>query len=144
MHEFEVKTPSDFNAIIDELLPFISARHPAVLALTGTLGAGKTTFTQCLATRLGVAEHVTSPTFVIMRRYTTTDAHFKKLVHIDAYRIDSEKEIEVLGIHDMLQDEGSLFVIEWPERIASHIPKGAVQMHIAITNETMRQVTYGD
>ncbi len=144
MNEFEVKTPGDFSVVIDALLPHISARHPAVIALHGELGAGKTTFTQCLAERLGVGEHVTSPTFVIMRSYETTDAHFKKLVHIDAYRIDDEKEIDVLGIPDMMHEEGSLFVIEWPERISAHIPNGAVRMDIAIVNDSERYVTYAD
>jgi tRNA threonylcarbamoyladenosine biosynthesis protein TsaE len=61
-----------------------------ILALQGNLGAGKTVFTKGAAEALGVTEHVTSPTFVIQKTYELTNQPWKQLVHIDAYRLESE------------------------------------------------------
>src|ERR1035437_464305 len=68
-----------------------------VVALSGDLGAGKTTLTQELAKLLGVKENVVSPTFIIMKIYKINsskyNSHFKQLVHIDAYRLESPAEL---------------------------------------------------
>jgi len=142
MTEFLVATPADFNTVIEALIPVLLERSVRVIALSGDLGAGKTTFTQQLAKRLGVTDQVTSPTFVIMRSYATTDAHFKKLVHIDAYRFLEVREAEVLGMADVLKEEGTLAVIEWPEHIAALIPKEAIRMSIVSEANEVRRVTY--
>lgn len=103
-----------------------------VLALSGDLGAGKTTFTQELAKTLGISEAVTSPTFVIMKKYSTNDGHFQTLVHIDAYRLEDEAELEVLGFKDELISPRNLIVIEWPEKVSGLVPKDAIGLRLTI------------
>lgn len=89
-----------------------------LIALKGDLGAGKTTFVQGVARALGVIEHVTSPTFVIQKVYPTTkSSYFDRLVHIDAYRLESKRELEVLHIEDELKKPKTLMCIEWPEKV---------------------------
>lgn len=102
-----------------------------VVTLSGDLGAGKTTFTQGIARALGVEEHVTSPTFVLEKVYELTDQKWKRLIHIDAYRLVSEHELEVLGWHDMAADPGNLIIIEWPEMVAELIPADAVRVALS-------------
>ena len=90
----------------------------AVLALSGELGSGKTAFVKALAKELGVEETVTSPTFVIEKIYKLSHSRFKNLVHVDAYRLESAHELEVLGFKELLQNAENLVAIEWPERVA--------------------------
>jgi tRNA threonylcarbamoyladenosine biosynthesis protein TsaE len=84
-----------------------------VILLDGDLGAGKTTFTQGFARRLGVTEPVTSPTFTLMRRYSTS-AGFD-LCHADLYRLEQLNEVIELGFNEIL-DEGAAAIIEWGEK----------------------------
>ncbi len=102
-----------------------------VLALEGNLGAGKTTFVQTLARELGVKDVVQSPTYVLMKNYglelsgpeATTNKKFTKLVHIDAYRLESPEEFDALRPEEFLNDPYALVVVEWPEKLGAKLPK---------------------
>jgi len=100
-----------------------------VLALHGNLGVGKTTFVQGLARGFGVAEPVTSPTFNL---YTLHRGPGRLLVHLDAYRIDSAREVEDLLLEDFLVSPWCL-AIEWPEKIADWLPPGTWHLDLGIT-----------
>ena len=102
-----------------------------VLALEGDLGAGKTTFVQALARELSVREVVQSPTYVLMKVYplelsdasANTNTKFTKLVHIDAYRLESPEEFDALRPQEFLDDPQTLMVVEWPEKLGDRLPK---------------------
>ncbi len=115
------------DALIASLVPGATA---TVVGLRGDLGAGKTTLVQALARSLGVATPVVSPTFVIAKFYETTDERWDKLIHIDAYRIEDPKELEILGWQKMIESPNILVVVEWPERIESILPEGTVRYEI--------------
>src|ERR1043165_8352373 len=93
--------------------PARDLRPPAVLLLIGDLGAGKTTLTKGLAAGLGAAaeEDVTSPTFTLVHEYGSR-REAVLVYHIDLYRIESSRELETLGLEDMVADERSIVVIE--------------------------------
>lgn len=95
----------------------VSEDRATVVAFYGELGAGKTTLVQAIAKELGVLEAVTSPTFVIAKWYRTNANTFYTLVHIDAYRIEKEEELSVLGFDGLLREPKALVVVEWPERL---------------------------
>lgn len=103
-----------------------------VVTLSGGLGAGKTTFAQAFAKALGVEEDVTSPTFVIEKIYQLKEQRFERLIHIDAYRLESSRELEALGFKELLQDPGNLILIEWPERVPELIPSDATRVRFDI------------
>ncbi len=88
-----------------------------VAGLSGHLGAGKTAFVKAVAKELGIEEIVTSPTFVIMKIYETRDDIFKRLVHIDAYRLEKREDLEALRFEDVVADPHNLVMIEWPENV---------------------------
>jgi tRNA threonylcarbamoyladenosine biosynthesis protein TsaE len=112
-----------------------------VLGLSGELGAGKTTFVQALARVLGVTESVTSPTFVIARFYPLpTSSLFTRLVHVDAYRIESLSELDPIGMDDIFRDPNNLVVVEWPEKIAPRLPLSVQYLRFAVVSETTRLV----
>ena len=86
------------------------------VALSGELGAGKTTFVQTLAKELGVKEIVQSPTYVLMKRYDISYRQFRALIHIDLYRLEKPEELVALQLDTVLNDPHNLICIEWPER----------------------------
>ncbi len=114
-----------------------------VVGLEGELGAGKTTFTQALAQVLGIRQSLTSPTFVIEKNYEIphTKSHFKHLVHIDAYRLESPHELTRLGFSEILTDPANLVLIEWPERIGNLMPSSALRLHFTHITPTIRLLT---
>ncbi len=115
-----------------------------VLALQGELGAGKTSLVQAIARALGVTETITSPTFVILKSYETTDSAFTRLVHIDAYRIEDPEELAILDFEAMTKEDGTLVAIEWPERVAALVPQDALRISLAHEADGRRSITYAD
>jgi tRNA threonylcarbamoyladenosine biosynthesis protein TsaE len=101
-----------------------------VVALVGELGSGKTTFVQAMLKRLGIAQRVQSPTYVLMKRYPLEGAlttfgsprRFNRVVHIDAYRLAGAKEFESLRPEEFLADPKALVLVEWPERAGEALP----------------------
>ncbi len=116
-----------------EKLPPKEARpgRAALITLQGELGAGKTTFVQALAHLLGIEEAVVSPTYVLMKSYELHGQAFKKLVHIDAYRLSGAHEFAALEPANFLLDEDALVCVEWPERIEGALPKPDVVLKLS-------------
>lgn len=118
-----------------------SSSKTKVLFLEGDLGAGKTTFTKELASVLGVTkEDVHSPTFILKKEYKTTHPHFKKLIHIDAYRFDDPQEAKVLKLDKDTGEEGSLMVIEWPSKLGDIIDEDMTITFSVIDDDTREVV----
>ncbi|MFZ2484514.1 MAG: tRNA (adenosine(37)-N6)-threonylcarbamoyltransferase complex ATPase subunit type 1 TsaE [Minisyncoccia bacterium] len=115
--------------------------NATVVALQGDLGSGKTYFAQNLGKVFGVQENMPSPTFVIMKSYNIDPAktgqgwhRFKKLIHIDAYRLEKEEELTHLGWEELIKDPENFILIEWPERVEGLIPKDAKRIHFKHEN----------
>lgn len=106
-----------------------------IVALTGTLGAGKTRFVQGVAVALGARpEQVTSPTFVICNQYPVD----KHIYHLDAYRIKTDDEFFELGVDEMFLSDGFVF-IEWAEKFKEMLPRDYVSLTIEVISETSRR-----
>lgn len=99
-----------------------------VLALHGDMGVGKTTFVQGLARGLGVKEQVTSPTFAIYSVYTGART---TLVHLDAYRLENDRQLEALLLEEFLTSPWCL-AVEWPEKTGAWLPSQAWHLTLAI------------
>jgi len=102
-----------------------------VIALSGDLGTGKTTFTQAVAKHLGIKQRITSPTFVIMKKYPIKTKTHKFLFHFDAYRLESCKELMGLGWKEIINSKEHLVFIEWPENVKKVIPLDAKFIYIS-------------
>jgi tRNA threonylcarbamoyladenosine biosynthesis protein TsaE len=126
--------------LISTLKPHSSGAR--ILALSGDLGSGKTTFAKAVASELGISsEEVTSPTFVIMKNYDVGGRnHFKKLIHIDAYRLEKKVEIERLGWKELVSDYENLIVIEWPEHIKEAMPRDTTLIEFQFIDENTREI----
>lgn len=106
----------------------LNNRQAFCILLSGDLGAGKTAFTQGLASGLGYRGNVHSPTFVLMKKYPIKTLYFKNLWHIDCYRVKSVQELLILKIEDILNNPDNIVVIEWPEKIKKYIPKYPIRI----------------
>ena len=117
-------------------------KFAAVIALSGDLGAGKTAFVKELGTLLGLSRsEITSPTFVIMKVFEISHPRFKRLIHIDAYRLEKEKELLKLGWEEIVADPENLILIEWPELVKGLIPKTAQRITFRFIDEDTREIT---
>jgi tRNA threonylcarbamoyladenosine biosynthesis protein TsaE len=105
-----------------------------ILALSGPLGAGKTTLVQALSRVLGAKGNPRSPTFSLVRSYQVNSGEIKQLVHVDAYRIDDERDVLPLGLDELMSEPGTVIAIEWSERISSFLRKWNVPV-LSVTIE---------
>ncbi len=139
--EYIVNNEQDMQSLVIEVLSKLKGLT-RVLALSGELGAGKTTFTKVLARELGIEEDITSPTFVIQKSYKIPKPFFgvKKLVHIDAYRLEGADDMKTLDFANTLAAAGTLVVIEWAENIVSALPNSTININFKHIDETTRKV----
>ncbi len=137
------KSLSDTQEIAEDFISKISMgvyNTALVVGLYGDLGSGKTTFTQDVAKIFDVKEDVTSPTFVIEKIYDIKHKNFKKLVHIDAYRLDSAKELSALDWDKTLADSRNIIFIEWPERVLEILPANHAKINFKFISENEREI----
>jgi tRNA threonylcarbamoyladenosine biosynthesis protein TsaE len=137
------KSLSDTQKIAEDFIEKISMGfypNALVVGLYGDLGSGKTTFTQAVAKIFGIKEDITSPTFVIEKIYDIVHKNFKKLVHIDAYRLDSAKELSALDWGKTMADPKNIIFIEWPERVLEVLPKNHAKINFKFLSENEREI----
>jgi len=113
-------------ALAKEALKTKSGKYALVLALKGELGAGKTTFIQGFIKALGIRNRVTSPTFVIVKSFKFKASSFKRIYHIDAYRLKKPKELLALGFREIIADPQNIVLIEWADKIRKILPKNVI------------------
>lgn len=119
-------------------------KKATVLTLSGELGAGKTTFVRALGKTLGLVEHITSPTFVLMKTYPLSGREsqgFSTLIHVDAYRLKDGEELGALGLSDYLENPTCLLLLEWPERSEGTI-HATHSISIRVEEDGTRSISY--
>lgn len=121
------------GAALAEVLP-----PGTVVALIGTLGAGKTRLVQAVASALGVPrDAVTSPTFVLVNEYRQGRL---PIFHFDTYRLKDDDEFLALGPEEYFESNGLTF-IEWADRVAGLLPRDRVEITLEVTGDTTRSAT---
>ena len=101
-----------------------------VVALTGDLGAGKTTFVQGAAWGLGYAGPVTSPTFTLVKEYPGRTP----IYHLDVYRLDRIQDVLDLGFEELV-DQGAVVFVEWGDAIDVLLPDDHLQVELTMPGE---------
>jgi tRNA threonylcarbamoyladenosine biosynthesis protein TsaE len=147
MKEMVVENLADFEKQVEEIfveiINYRQADKAVVVALSGNLGVGKTTFVQMLAKKFGINEKVTSPTFTIFKVYEiSSQENFSRLIHMDAYRIEDLSELKPLRFFELLDDKKTLLCIEWAEKIVSALPKNIIKIHIEILDGGQRKIIW--
>jgi tRNA threonylcarbamoyladenosine biosynthesis protein TsaE len=138
------KSLKDTENVAKEWLASLSTSNDSalVVGLYGNLGAGKTAFTQAVARELGVTDIVNSPTFVIEKIYETKHADWKRLVHIDAYRLESAGELSVLQFEQLVTNKNNLILIEWPENVKEILPEEHERINFTFVDEETRKIDF--
>ena len=106
-----------------------------IIAMQGTLAAGKTTITKGIAAALGITETITSPTFCLISEYQGT----MPLYHMDVYRLDGTEDFINLGTDDMLYGDG-VSIIEWSEKIMDELPSNTIVLKITPQDDGSRLI----
>lgn len=137
------KSIKETNKIAGDFLnTFEISNCATVVALEGDLGAGKTAFVQEVGKILGIEENIHSPTFVIEKIYATNWKGFKHLIHVDAYRLETGKELLHLGWGEIIKEPENLILIEWPENVVGIIPEGAKRISFKFIDDVTREISY--
>lgn len=107
---------------------------PGVILLIGNLGAGKTTLAKGIVSGAGAAaaDDVASPTFTLIHDYG-------KVVHIDLYRLETEREVEALGLDEII-DRAKFTLIEWGERFPAMFPEARTEITLSTVSEDERSI----
>lgn len=137
MHSVTIDIP-DLSAT-DRLGKLLAEHLPdgSVVALNGTLGAGKTKLVQAIAKYTGIAEEtVSSPTFVLLHEYTDGD---RPIYHFDAYRLENAEEFKRLSPDDYFEGTG-ITLIEWADKFPQILPENHLEIQIEPIGETERRI----
>lgn len=117
------------------------AQHARVIALSGELGSGKTTFAQAFGRSCGVKKRLLSPTFALRSIYATKNTTYPILEHYDWYRLKGVKELAPIGWIDALKNPKRILLVEWPERAKRALPKACISVKLSHTKDGSRSAT---
>lgn len=133
---FEVKSAEAMRVLGAE---FAQRIRSGVVALSGELGAGKTTFVQGVLAGMGAEGPFTSPTFVLMKQYDLPVPlnGIERVYHVDAYRV-GEEDLCVQGFAEWANDSAGVVLLEWPERVSGLVPEKAIRISITVEKERRR------
>ena len=133
---FTTHSAEETIALGRTLAPFLMP--PKIVLLRGELGAGKTTLVKGIAQAFDAAaeEDVTSPTFTLVHEYRGPQVN---LYHIDLYRVDTQRELETLGLDDLVA-ENSILLIEWGDKFLRFQRQGDVEIALERTGESQRRI----
>lgn len=112
-----------------------------VILLNGDLGSGKSVFARGVIRSFGVEKQIPSPTFTIVNEY---DTKFCKFYHFDMYRIEEVEEAIAIGADEIFEDQESVKLIEWPEKVWQIIPKKVIKVTIEKIDDTKRKIIVED
>lgn len=138
MQTVVTNSPKDTQKLAQNLAA--QFKDGGIIALTGDLGAGKTTFVQGFAKGLGIKDKIISPTFVLMREHKipNTDTVF---YHLDLYRLEEPIDIVNIGLKDLIQNPENIILIEWSEKLGENLPHNATKINIEKLDQASRKIT---
>jgi tRNA threonylcarbamoyladenosine biosynthesis protein TsaE len=141
IHEFTTQSGADTIDVGRKLAKLL--KPPQLLILRGDLGTGKTTLVKGIAQALDAAEadEVTSPTFTLIHEYDgMQDGKPVKLYHLDVYRLEGERQLESLGLDELLTED-ALVLVEWGEKFKSIRKKATGEIAISAEGGDARKIT---
>jgi len=144
------KTPEQTQKIAGKLAKSVFKEgiknRAKVLALIGELGVGKTVFTKGFTNALGIKSRITSPTFILMHPYEIKiksrkrKQDYKRLIHIDCYRLQRHEELYSIGIKEIFSNPENIVLMEWAEKAEEILPKNAIRIYINHVDEKTRAI----
>jgi len=117
-----------------------SLKGGILICLFGDLGGGKTTFAQGFAKGLGVKDKITSPSFVLMKKYSLKKGLLDSFYHFDCYRLKNPGEILALGWEEIIAEPKSVVLVEWAEKIKKYLPKERINIRFEFIDQSRRKI----
>lgn len=136
----EKNIPEIAEVVIGHIVKHRNKEGATLVALSGDLGAGKTTVTKEVARLLGIKSPVISPTFVLLKSYKLTKREWAMFHHIDAYRFEKPEEATKIGWEALLRDTGNVIFLEWPEQLGKLLPKKHISISLKHKTESKREI----
>jgi tRNA threonylcarbamoyladenosine biosynthesis protein TsaE len=120
-----------------------SIRGGEIFALRGDLGSGKTAFVQGFASHFNIVK-LNSPTFILLRQYTISNAPIHTLYHLDLYRLEGDilSQVSDLGVQDFWGKEGTVTFVEWAEKASTLFPSSTQWIEFSYIDEETRKITF--
>lgn len=137
----EAEIPEIADLVIEHILKHRNPKQATIVALSGDLGAGKTTLTKAIARLLGITRPVISPTFVLLKSYTLTKKQWKLFHHIDAYRFEEPAQVHKIGWESLVNDPANVIFLEWPEQLGTLLPKKHISLSLKHTKTGKREIS---
>ena len=137
MRTIPISSLQELDSAAAEFLE-LAGEH-VVIAFSGEMGAGKTTFIQALCRRLGVQVEINSPTFSLVNEYFTPAGN--SIFHFDLYRIETQEELFDMGYEEYFFS-GALCFIGWPEKARNLIPDDALWVNIVVGENDARLIQF--
>ncbi len=135
--------------VMSEAGRFFKTCHPnkngaTLITLSGDLGVGKTVFVKGVARSGGITKLITSPTFVFMKEYVLPDTenHFEKLIHIDAYRMETPDMLHTIVPEYIFTNTQNIIFLEWPQKVKNELPNITHTISMEILSDMRRRITY--
>lgn len=131
---------------LEKTLKEVQENVPLIFYLEGELGAGKTHFVKGLAEALSIKDNITSPTFVLMKKYAIWNndaaqgAGKKLFFHIDCYRIYDVQDARQIGLDKILENPRAIVAVEWAERIGEIVPKPYWEIKMEHIDDKTRKI----
>lgn len=134
--EWITNSPEETTALGKKVAKLI--KPGTVVALSGNLGSGKTTFLKGFTAGMGLknADAVTSPTFSLMHIYDSNP----RIYHFDLYRLESEKEVLNIGFEEFVSDTEAITCVEWAEKAPGLMPASTVRIVFSVEGENERKI----
>jgi tRNA threonylcarbamoyladenosine biosynthesis protein TsaE len=142
--EYVSKSPEETKTIAQSFMKELlekTEKGPIIVELLGDLGAGKTTFMHGVGEFFSITKPLSSPTFVIQKNYSLDHTTFKNLVHIDAYRIETEKELATLKWGEYSNNKENIIFIEWSKNMKDGLGNTSARVSFEHIDDTTRTIT---
>ncbi|RAP34246.1 tRNA (adenosine(37)-N6)-threonylcarbamoyltransferase complex ATPase subunit type 1 TsaE [Candidatus Marinamargulisbacteria bacterium SCGC AG-439-L15] len=133
-HSLQLQTLEDLSPVCKKMAPLL--KPGMILLLEGPIGVGKTTFVRTLLQTLGVKGKIQSPTYTLINTY---HAEFT-VHHMDLYRIDTENDLAHLDLDRYFEDQESILLIEWADKLGAFHPINALKLRWDYEKDNSRQV----
>lgn len=135
MKRIAIKNLDDLGRAAEEFIRITDGKR--IFSISGSMGAGKTTFIKSLCKILGSIDTVTSPTFTLVNEYFTNLG--EKIYHFDFYRIEKTEEVYDFGFDEYIES-GNYCFMEWPELVEEALPPETVRVRINVEDNQSRTV----
>jgi len=138
MEPIIVNSTKEIDRAAAKVLKVIGSNR--IVCLYGEMGSGKTTLIKAICKKLGVVDHVVSPTFALINEYSTPESEI--VYHFDFYRINRLEEVFDFGYEEYFYNQKGLCLIEWPELIEDILPiDGVVRFNIRVNADESRTIS---